>query len=125
MLIVHEVAPAAQGSAAAAAQWLTLETVFTAAGATTVVITVTSVLHGLAPKLPAKWFALVLSFALTLLSIDAHGEAYTGLNVFLAVINGFVTYAAAVGVNNVMTSAPGGATGAPAAPGRRSFRWWP
>ena len=123
--MLYETAQAAQGSATTAAEWMTRETLFTAAGATTVVITVTSVLHGLVSGLPAKWFALVLSLAITLLSIDANGEAYSGLNVFLAVINGLVTYAAAVGVNNVMTSTPAGASAAPAAGGRRSLRWWP
>lgn len=123
--MLYETAQAAQGSATAASQWLTLETLFTAAGATTAVITVTSVLHGLVPGLPAKWFALALSLAITLLSIDAHGEAYSGLNVLLAVINGLVTYAAAVGLNNVMTSTPAGASAPPTAGGRRSLRWWP
>ena len=46
------------------------------------------------------------------------------ISVLVAIVNGFVVYAAAVGVNNVGTSRPGAV--APPAPGAgRSLRWWP
>jgi hypothetical protein len=123
--MLADAASAAQSSATAATQWLTLGTLFTAAGATTAVIVVTSVLQGLIPNLQPKWFALALSFCIALLSIEAHGEEYNLLNVVVAIVNGFLTYAAAVGVNNVITPGRTGATGAPLAPDRRIYRWWP
>jgi hypothetical protein len=101
-------------------EFVTVETLFTAAGATTAVITVTSVLHGLIPNLPARWFALGFSLALTFIGINAQSQPWTFLTVLLAVINALVIYAAAVGVNNVLTKGPG----AGAAVGR-SFRWFP
>lgn len=115
----------ASASATPQAQFLTAETLFTAAGATTAVIAVTSMLQVLIPKLPAKWVGLVLAFVITLLAIQAHGERYTGINIVLAIVNGFVTYAAAVGVNNVSTSPRPTAAAPPAAAVGKSMRWWP
>lgn len=121
-------------SAPSQVQFFTVGTLFTAAGATTAVISLTSVLHSLFSKLPARWFALGLSLALTLLGISVQDQHWRPLTIFVALINGLVVYAAAVGVNNVMTTppAPGGPP-VPAAPaafaaiatGRRSLRWWP
>ena len=113
-----------QSSTSAPVQFLTLETLFSAAGATTSVITVTSVLNSLLRKFPARWFALVFSVCLTVIGIGVLGQPYRPATVFLAVINGLVVYAAAVGVNNVSTSSTGGGTGAPGAP-HKSYRWWP
>ncbi len=113
-----------QPSPSPAVQFLTLETLFSAAGATTAVITVTSVLNSLLPKFTARWFALVFSVCLTVIGIGVLGQPYRPATVFLACINGLVVYAAAVGVNNVSTSSTGGGTGAPGAP-HKSYRWWP
>jgi hypothetical protein len=109
-------------------QFFTIDTLFTAAGATTAVITVTAVLHSLFAKLQARWFALVFSLFLTFAGIGVKQEGYGAASLLLAVINAFVIYAAAVGVNNVSTAAPAsGSAAAPSAPGppRRSYRWWP
>lgn len=108
-------------------QFFTLETLFSAAGATTAVFTVTSVIHGFFPKVSPRWFALGFAWLLTLVGTGMKHEGWTAGNTLLAVINGFVIYAAAVGVNNVSTSTP------PAAAARvpeslevaRSYRWWP
>lgn len=100
-------------------QFFTADTLFTAAGVTTAVITITSVLHSLIPRLPARWFALGLSLALTLFGIGVQNQQWNALTVFLAVINALVVYAAAVGVNNVVTNSP------TAAAAGRSLRWWP
>jgi hypothetical protein len=106
-------------------QFLTLETLFSAAGSTTAVITVTSVLNSLVKKFPARWFALGFSICLTIIGIGVLGQQYKLATIFLALVNGLVVYAAAVGVNNVSTtSSSGGAVAAPAAP-RKSYRWWP
>jgi uncharacterized membrane protein len=107
-------------------QFFTIQTLFTAAGTTTAVITVTSVLHSLFEKLPARWFAFVFSLFLTFTGIAVRHEPYNAANILLAIINGLVVYAAAVGVNNITTARPAGGAAAPAAPaGGRSYRWWP
>jgi len=108
-------------------QFFTLQTLFSAAGATTAVFTVTSVLHGFFPRVSARWFALAFSWLLTLLGISVGHQGWTPANILLAVINGFVIYAAAVGVNNVATSTPPstGGVGAQSAETGRSYRWWP
>jgi hypothetical protein len=122
--MLADVTAAVSASGAPPAQFLTVQTLFTAAGATTTVIAVTTILQGLIPRLPAKWVGLVLAFVITLFAVQVRGEEYTGVNIFVAIMNGFVVYAAAVGVNNVATSRPG-AVGAPQAPGAgRSMRWW-
>lgn len=108
----------------AAPQWFDKDTLFTAAGATAAVIAVTSVLQRLWAKLPARWFALVFSLALTLLAISVRQQGWTGINIFLALVNGLMTYAAAVGVNTVVTAPPGGAAPPTAQAGVRSYRWW-
>jgi hypothetical protein len=108
-------------SSSGTAQWFDKETLFTAAGTTAAVIAVTSVLHRLWANLPAKWFGLCLSLLLALLAISVRQQGWTAINVLIALINGLMTYAAAVGINAVSTAAPGPA--APAAPGR-SYRWW-
>ena len=113
-----------QSSPSAPVQFLTLETLFSAAGATTAVITVTSVLNSLLRNFPAKWFALGFSVCLTMIGIGVLGQPYRAATIFLALINGLVVYAAAVGVNNVSTHSPGGAAlGAPGAP-KKSYRWF-
>jgi hypothetical protein len=123
--MLADVTAAVSTSGAPPAQFLAVQTLFTAAGATTAVIAVTTILQGLIPRLPAKWVGLVLAFVITLLAIQVHSEEYTGVNVFVAIVNGFVIYAAAAGVNNVATQRPG-AVGAPEARGAgRSMRWWP
>ena len=123
--MLADVTAAVSASGAPQMQFMTVETLFTAAGATTAVIAVTTILQGLIPRLPAKWVGLVLAFVITLMAIQVRREEYTGVNVFVAIVNGFVVYAAAVGVNNVATQRSG-AIGAPAAPGTgRSMRWWP
>jgi len=107
-------------------QFFTIETLFTAAGATTAVFTVTSVVRGLLPKLSPRWFAAAFSLFLTIVGIHVNNQTYRPSTLLLALINAAVVYAAAVGVNNITTApGPGGATGAPGAPGGQSFRWWP
>jgi hypothetical protein len=107
-------------------QFFTLETLFSAAGATTAVFTITSVLHGFLPKVSPRYFALAFSWLLTLAGISVEHQGWTLPNVFLALVNGIVIYAAAVGVNNVSTSAPpaGGAAQTAVGPAR-TYRWWP
>jgi hypothetical protein len=109
--------------AASQVQFFTVETLFTAAGITTAVITVTSVLHSLFPKLSARWFALALSVVFTLLGVSVEKQPYSALTICVAIINALVIYAAAVGVNNVVTSPP--APAATVAALQRSARWWP
>ena len=109
-------------------QFFTVQTLFSAAGATTAVFTITSVLHGFLPKISPRWFALGFSWVLTFVGIGVRHEGWTPTTILLALINGFVIYAAAVGVNNVSTSTPpevkvAEVEGGPA-PGR-SYRWWP
>ena len=104
-------------------QWFDSQTLFTAAGSTTVVITVTAVVQRSLPTLPARWFAFALSLLIALLAISVQGLAWTWVSVFVALVNGVMTYAAAVGVNTVATAAPpGGVAAAPSA--ARSYRWW-
>lgn len=106
-------------------QFLTIETLFTAAGATTAVFTVTSVVRALLPKLSPRWFAAVFSLLLTIVGIHVNNQTYRPSTLLLAFINAAVVYAAAVGVNNITTApGPAGAAGAPAAPAGQSFRWW-
>ncbi len=111
------------GAGAALPQWFDSQTLFTAAGSTTVVITVTAVVQRLLPKLPARWFAFALSLLIALLAISVQGLSWTWTSVFVALMNGVMTYAAAVGVNTVATAAsPSGVAAAP--PAARSYRWW-
>ncbi len=109
------------GGQSNAPTFFTVESLFTSAGITTAVVAVTSVLLGLFPNLPAKWFALGLSLILALLDISVHHLGWSGLNVFVAVLNGLMVYAAAVGINTAATS-PGGKAHMVAG---RSSRWWP
>jgi hypothetical protein len=62
-------------------QWFDKDTLFTAAGSTAAVIAVTSVLQRISPKFPAKWFALGLSLALSLMSISVHHQDW-GQSIF-------------------------------------------
>ena len=104
-------------------QWFDTQTLFTAAGSTTVVITVTAVVQRSLPKVPARWFAFGLSLLIALLAISIQGLSWTWVSVFVALVNGVMTYAAAVGVNTVATAAsPSGVAAAP--PAVRSYRWW-
>jgi hypothetical protein len=106
-------------------QFLTIETLFTAAGATTAVFTVTSVVRALLPKLSPRWFAAVFSLFLTIVGIHANHQTYAPATLLLAFINAAIVYAAAVGVNNITTApGPAAAAGAPGAPAGRGFRWW-
>ncbi len=104
------------------AQWFDPQTLFTAAGSTTAVIAVTSVLQRIFPGLSARWFALALSLALTIIAIGVHHEGWSAMSIFLAIINGLMTYSAAVGVNTVATAPAAGQ--ARVAAGGRSYRWW-
>jgi uncharacterized membrane protein len=108
-------------------QFLTIETLFTAAGATTAVFTVTSVIRALLPKLSPRWVAAFFSLFLTIVGIHVNNQRYEPSTLLLAFINAAIVYAAAVGVNNI-TTAPGPAGGAapPGAPGvpGRGYRWW-
>ena len=104
-------------------QWFDSQTLFTAAGSTTVVITVTAVVQRLLPNLPARWLAFALSVLIAILTISVQGLSWTWISVFVALVNGVMTYAAAVGVNTVATAAPpSGVAAAPSA--ARSYRWW-
>ncbi len=99
-------------SALSTAQFLTLGTLFSAAGATTAVITVTSVLNSLLQRF--RW--MVCSRVFTVLANYRNRGARTGVSTlhqisFLAFINGLVVYARVAGA-------------AAAAP-IRSYRWWP
>ena len=108
-------------SSSGASEWFNKETLFTAAGSTAAVIAITTVLQRLWTNFPAKWFGLGFSLVLAIAAIGVHQQDWGLINIVVAVINGFITYAAAVGVNTVSTAAPG--VGAPAAPGP-SYRWW-
>src|SRR5439155_3804410 len=111
------------GAGATLPQWFDSQTLLTAAGSTTVVITVTAVVQRSLPTLPARWFAFALSLLIALLAISVQGLAWTWVSVFVALVNGVMTYAAAVGVNTVATAAaPSGLAAAPSA--ARSYRWW-
>src|ERR1700751_4291627 len=101
-------------------QWFDWETLCTAAGSTAAVITVTSVLQRVSPKFPARWFALGLSLALPLLCISVHGQKWTWPIIFLAVLNGIMTYSASVGINTIVTTSQVVPT-----PGvvHRTYRW--
>jgi uncharacterized membrane protein len=109
-----------------APQFFTIETLFTAAGATTAVFTVTSVIRGLLPKLPPRWFAAFFALFLTIVGIHVNNQAYGPSTLLLAFINAAVVYAAAVGVNNITTAPAAGGTSAPGAPAAaaQSYRWW-
>ena len=81
--------------------FLTIETLFTFAGSTTAVFAVTSVVHGLSPRVSARWFAAVFSLILMMVAIPVNQQRYSGANILLAFINAAIVYAAAVGVNNI------------------------
>ena len=110
------------------AQWFDKETLFTAAGSTTVVITVTAILQRWSTKTPGRWVALGLSLVIALLAISARGESWTGLGAIIALMNGIMTYAAAIGINTVVTAPPPPppppSTGQGAQAAARSYRWW-
>jgi hypothetical protein len=105
-----------QGTAAPAPQWFDKQTLFTAAGATTAVITVTAVVQRTFPKIPPRWFAFGLSLLIALFAIPVQGLDWSVVNVVVAVVNGIMTYAAAVGINTVVTTTPTAAA--------HSYRWW-
>jgi hypothetical protein len=108
-------------------QFVTIETLFTAAGSTTAVFTVTSVVRSLLPKVSPRWFAALLSLFLTIVGIGVNHQSYGAANLLLAFINAAIVYAAAVGVNNI-TTAPrqvAGNAAEVAAAAASSFRWWP
>lgn len=111
------------GDTGGAPSWVTKDTLFTAAGSTTAVIIVTTVLHGLFRKFPAKWFALAFSLTLTLSAISVMNQGWQWQNVLVAIVNGLITYSAAVGVNTVVTSPPATAAATGVVSGR-SYRWW-
>lgn len=102
-------------------QWLDWETLCTAPGSTTAVLAVTAVLQRLWPKFQPKWFALGLSLVLPLLCIKVHCQKWNGPNIFLALLNGIITYSACVGINTIFTTS----TAVPT-PGvvHRTYRWW-
>jgi hypothetical protein len=81
--------------------FLTIETLFTFAGSTTAVFVVTSVVHGLFPKVSPRWFAALLSLVLMLVAIHVNQQKYCATNILLAFINAAIVYAASVGVNNI------------------------
>src|SRR2546428_9842237 len=102
------------GGGATLQQWFDIQTFSAAAGSTTVVITVTAVVQRSLPTLPARWFAFALSLLIALLATSVQGLAWTGVSVFVALVNGVMTYAAAVAVNTVATAAsPSGLAAAP------------
>src|SRR5256885_6155865 len=86
-------------------QWFDTQPLFTAAGSTTVVITVTAVVQRSLPKLPARWFAFALSLLIALVASSVQGLPWTWVSVFGALVNGVMTYAAAACVNNGATAA--------------------
>jgi hypothetical protein len=98
-------------------QWFDKETLFTAAGSTAAVIAVTSVLQRFSPKFPSRWFAVGLSLALSLLSISVHHQSWGAVNILIALLNGVMTYSAAVGINTVATLPPEAGT-------HYTYRWW-
>ncbi len=106
-----------------APQWFNKDTLFTPAGATAAVITVTTLLQRLFPQLPSRWVGLGLSFLLTLMAIRVQNSGWSPINIFLALLNGLMTYAAAIGVNTVVTQPPAAGL-AKAVPAGRSYRWW-
>jgi hypothetical protein len=125
-----------QAGTAGTATWFDPHTLFTAAGSTAAVIAVTTFLQRFSSKLPAKWFALALAEVLAVMAVGVLKQGWNAVNIFIAVLNGLMTYAAAVGVNTAATEAPqpapsATATGAPLpgpatkAVGGRSYRWWP
>jgi hypothetical protein len=124
MYTFSEFASVFQSSPNQPVQFFTIETLFSAAGATTAVITVTTVLHGFFPKLPARWFALGFSLFLTIVGIGVQHQSYDAPSLLLAIINALVIYSAAVGVNNIATSLRY-ATTPPVDLSARNNRWWP
>lgn len=116
-----------------ATELFTVDTLFTTAGATTAVFTVTTVFRTLVPKLPPRWVAAVLSLLLMIVAIQVKSQQYGVVTILVAIINAAVVYAAAVGVNNITTAPTGtGNTGtggtapavAPGATSSLSYRWW-
>ena len=81
------------GAGMALPQCFDSQTLFTAAGSTTVVITVTAVVQRSLPKLPARWFAFALSLLIALLAISVQGLSWTWVSVVVALVNGVMTYA--------------------------------
>jgi hypothetical protein len=104
-------------------EFLTIETLFTAAGATTAVFTVTSVFRALVPRLSPRWFAAFLSLFLTIVGIGVNHQPYRPLTILLAFINAAIVYTAAVGVNNITTAPEPQGRAAVEASGQ-SYRWW-
>jgi hypothetical protein len=105
-----------------ALQWFSWETLCTGAGSTAAVIAVTSVLQKVSAKFPAKWFALGLSLVLSLVCISVRCQKWTVPNIFLALLNGIMTYSASVGINTIVTTSAATLTPNVA---RRTYRWWP
>lgn len=111
-----------------ATQFLTIQTLFTAAGSATAVFTVTSVVRALLPRVSPRWVAAVLALCLTIVGIRVDHQSYGPTTLLLAVINAAIVYSAAVGVNNITTGSQpaGNAAAAQAAQANvaTSFRWW-
>ena len=112
-----------QAGTSGTATWFTPATLFTAAGSTAAVIAVTTLLQRFSSRLPAKWFALGLAEILAVVAIGVQKQKWNADNVFVAVLNGLMTYAAAVGVNTAAT-APPPAGPQPKAIVGQSYRWW-
>jgi hypothetical protein len=112
-----------QAGDAGTATWFTPATLFTAAGSTVAVIAVTTLLQRCFANLPAKWFALALAEVLAVMAVGVLKQGWNAVNIIIAVLNGLMTYAAAVGVNTAATGAPQPAPGAKGV-GGRSYRWW-
>lgn len=104
--------------------WLDIDTLFTAAGASIVIYSITSVLQGIIPKFPAKIVALVLALGLCFAAIPLRHQPWSAANVILAIVNSFITYMAAVGVNNVVTAALPTKTEMKLATPEGTHRWW-
>ncbi|HEY6120713.1 MAG TPA: hypothetical protein VIV66_12205 [Pyrinomonadaceae bacterium] len=103
--------------------WFTVETLFTAGGAAAAIFVVTSVLHALKIEAP-RVVALIVAMVISLGSIAAHHQPWSALNILVAILNAFISYLAAVGINNVTTSQVSTRTER-AADGRTQYRWWP
>ena len=110
-------------------QWVTPETLFSLPGAAAAVFVVTTVLQGfLKDKIPAKVIGFVLALIICFAAIPGLKQPFTWLTILLAIVNAFITYMAAVGVNNVASSVAGrqqmATRSAESVPARRVNLWW-
>lgn len=102
----------------------------TLAGASTLTLLISNALQSSLNFNP-KWLALAIAQAFSIAGISFTKGVYSGETIFVAVVNGFVIYSAAIGINRTGGSG-GGGRGAATTQGlqspqpRRGFwtPWW-